>query len=348
LCSNDYLGYRETGRLVGALEQAARARVASGAGASRLVSGDGTEHRHLEGQLARWLGYDAALLFTSGYAANLGVISALARQGDLVVSDALNHASIVDGCRLSRAQVSVVAHCDLRAVARALEAPTQGRRWVVSESYFSMDGDCADLVGLRELCDVHGAALIVDEAHAIGVFGPQGRGRAALLGVVPDVLVGTLGKAAAGQGAFVCGSASLCAWLWNRSRSFVYSTGLSPVLCALGSEAVRLMAADDGGRVALERNVAELRRALRGIGVPAGGEGPILPVILGSEERTMAWSRGLARRGVRVQAIRPPTVAPGTSRLRVTARADLTARDLETARAAFTEVALEESRGELA
>jgi 8-amino-7-oxononanoate synthase len=340
LCSNDYLGYLSTGRLRAALRAAADADLPPGAGASRLVAGEHAAHRQLEETIASWLGCEQALLFTSGYAANVGLLSALAGPSDHVVSDALNHASIVDGCRLSRARVTVVPHLDIDAVADALAAAPRARRqWVVTESYFSMDGDAPDLLSLRQVCDARGAGLVVDEAHALGVYGARGSGRCAAAGIRPDVLVGTLGKAAAGQGAFVAGSRVLCDWLWNRARSFVYSTGMSPVLCAVATAAVEAVREDDAGRLALHRNASSLRAGLSAAGLHAGGVGPIVPVVLGSEARALDWSHQLRAAGVMVQAIRPPTVAAGSSRLRLTARADLSRVDLETAGAAFAYVA---------
>ena len=339
LCSNDYLGFRSTGRLVGAA-RAAAAEHAAGSGASRLVAGEHAAHRALEEALASWLDLDESIVFTSGYAANLGSIGALASEGDLIVSDALNHASIIDGCRLSRARCVVVRHNAAEEVRAALRRGPSRRRWVVTESYFSMEGDGPDLRALRSICDEADAALVLDEAHAIGVLGPMGRGRAHAFGIRPDVLVGTLGKALGAQGAFVAGSRELCRWLWNRARSFVFSTGLSPLLAAVGHAAVDEARQDDRGRERLERIGGRLRAGLaeRGIKV-ASREGPILPVVLGSEHVAVDWSRRLVERGILVQAIRPPTVPVGTSRLRVTARADLTEAEIELALAAFGEVA---------
>ncbi|HHH10665.1 MAG TPA: aminotransferase class I/II-fold pyridoxal phosphate-dependent enzyme, partial [Sorangium sp.] len=198
LCSNDYLGYAEKPWPTEAMA------TATGAGASRLVSGDSAAVRGLERALAEWVQLPAALVFTSGYAANVGLLSAIAGAGDVIVSDALNHASIIDGCRLSRAQVVVVPHLDCGAVEAALKQHTGARRrFVVTESYFSMDGDCAELAALRRMCDEYGAALLVDEAHALGVFGAGGRGCCARAGVKPDALMGTLGKSLGSQGAFV-------------------------------------------------------------------------------------------------------------------------------------------------
>jgi len=323
LGSNDYLGYRSTGRLTRYALGAATEHPA-GSGASRLVLGEHRAHRALEHALARWLGFDESLVFTTGYTANLGVISSLAGEGDLVVSDAWNHASIIDGCRLSRAKIAVVPHGDVEAVRGALRDSTARRRWVVTEGYFSMEGDTPDLPALRAICDEQDAALIVDDAHAIGVLGPEGRGCAAAAGIRPDILVGTLGKALGAQGAFVAGSLDLCRWLWNRARPFVFSTGLSPLLAAVAQGAVGEARADEIGRRRLHAVGERLRTGLAASGVPiAPSYGPIIPLILGEEARALAWSRRLAEMGIRIQAIRPPTVPKGTSRLRIAVRADV-------------------------
>ena len=323
LGSNDYLGYRSTGRLTRYALGAATEHPA-GSGASRLVLGEHRAHRALEHALARWLGFDESLVFTTGYTANLGVISSLAGEGDLVVSDAWNHASIIDGCRLSRAKIAVVPHGDVEAVRGALRDSTARRRWVVTEGYFSMEGDTPDLPALRAICDEQDAALIVDDAHAIGVLGPEGRGCAAAAGIRPDILVGTLGKAIGAQGAFVAGSLDLCRWLWNRARPFVFSTGLSPLLAAVAQGAVGEARADEIGRRRLHAVGERLRTGLAASGVPiAPSYGPIIPLILGEEARALAWSRRLAEMGIRIQAIRPPTVPKGTSRLRIAVRADV-------------------------
>jgi 8-amino-7-oxononanoate synthase len=339
LCSNDYLGYRTTGRLFAATREAA-VRHAAGAGASRLVAGEHVAHGALERALADWLEYPNTLVFTSGYAANTGTIAALVESDDLVVSDQLNHASIIDGCRVSRARCEVVPHNSLEAIRAALRGGRARHRWVVTESYFSMDGDGPDLGALRAICDEYDAARVVDEAHAIGVLGPGGRGRLHAAGVHADVLIGTLGKALGTQGAFVAGSGELCAWLWNRARSFVFSTGLSPLLAAIGRAAVEEARRDDAGRTRLAEVGTRLRAGLAEFGVRvANGDGPILPVILGAESEAVAWSRLLLEQGVLVQAIRPPTVAPGLSRLRVTARPDLSDADVDAAVKAFGVVA---------
>ncbi len=338
LCSNDYLGYVATGRLA----RAARGVVDEqdpGAGASRLVFGERAAHRNLERAIAGWLGTEDALVFTSGYAANVGTISALVGRDDIVVSDALNHASIIDGCRLARARVVVVPHGDIDAARTALQQPTKGRRWLVSESYFSMDGDGPDIAALRRVCDQFGAALVLDEAHAVGVYGPKGRGRAGEASVVPDVWVGTLGKALGAAGAFVAGSDSLCAWLWNRARSFVYSTGASPWICSVAECAVGLAQGDDEGRSRLAQQASRLRTELCEAGVPVrSGFGPIVPVLLGPDRLAVEWAKRLGEYGIEVQAIRPPTVPEGSARLRVTVNAALTDGERRRAVEAFARV----------
>ena len=315
VCTNDYLGY--AGR---AVSRETNAPV--GAGASRLIYGTHGAHLALEQELARWVGSEAALLFPTGYAANMGAVSALARPGDLVVSDALNHASIIDGCRLSKARVEIVPHLDLKAIAAALSLPVPGMRWVVSESYFSMDADSPDLPALRALCTAQGAHLILDEAHALGVFGPEGSGLARAAGIVPDVLIGTLGKSVGVQGAFVAGSAELADLLWTRARSFVFTTAPSPALAELALAAVRSVAADDAARATLARHARRLEELLAGLSTPAR-HGPIFPIPLGSPERALQAAAAMRDHGFLTQAIRPPTVPPGSSRLRVALHADL-------------------------
>ena len=334
-CSNDYLGYgAEPWPDFGAL------RLPSGSGASRLVSGEHLEHRRAEQALAEWLGTEDALLFSSGYAANVGALSALAAPGDAVVSDALNHASLIDGCRLSGAQVAVVRHLDVDDVVRALrDAATARRRWVVTESYFSMDGDSPDLARLREVCSQHDAALVVDEAHAVGVFGPRGAGRCAEVGVRPDVVIGTMGKSLGLQGAFVGGPRSVRSWLWNRARSFVFSTGLGPALAHMVALRVARAAGDDEGRLRLRAAEVAMRQALSELGVAVvSREGPVLPVVVGEAVAAVELSARFLARGVKVQAIRPPTVPAGSSRLRITATAALGGDRLARVLEAFREV----------
>lgn len=329
LCSNDYLGLAST--------PPSFEGGASGAGASRLVSGNHPSHADLERALAEWVGLPEALLFSSGYAANVGVLGALANEHDVIVSDSLNHASIIDGCRLSRASVVVAPHLDVRAVDRALsQAAGARRRFVVTEAYFSMDGDVPDLVELRRTCDRHGAALIVDEAHSLGIAGARGGGCCREAGVVPDVLVGTLGKAVGLQGAFVAGSDNLKAWLWNRARSFVFSTGVSPWLAGSARDRVARVIADDAARARLSAVVETFRGRLSEMGAPiAPSRGPIIPWIVGDAARAVELRDRLLARGLYVQAIRPPTVPEGSSRLRITLHARLSDEQLEFALAAL-------------
>ena len=334
-CSNDYLGYGAE-----PWPGAANPATPSGSGASRLVSGEHLEHRLAERALAGWLGADDALLFSSGYAANVGAVSALTGPGDVVVSDALNHASLIDGCRLSGATVVVAAHLDAGAIERALEASRGARRrWVVTESYFSMDGDTPDLERLRAACSALDAALVVDEAHALGVFGPAGAGRCAEHGVKPDVLIGTMGKALGLQGAFVAGPAAVRSWLWNRARSFVFSTGVSPVLANAVSSRVARTAGDELGRARLRAAEHAMRDELRRLDVQVvSDDGPVLPVLVGDARAAVDLSQRFFSCGVKVQAIRPPTVPLGSSRLRITATAALTGDRLDRVLAAFGRV----------
>jgi 8-amino-7-oxononanoate synthase len=311
----------------------------TGAGASRLIHGTHPEHAALEAELASWTGFEAALLFSSGYAANVGCISALAGPDDLIVSDALNHASTIDGCRLSRAELVVVPHRNLEAIERALAGPSR-RRWVLTESYFSMDADSPDLPGLRALCTERGAGLIIDEAHALGVFGPEGSGLARAHGVEADVLIGTLGKAAGFQGAFVAAADPIIDWLWNRSRSFVFSTAPSPLVARLLRHQLGLVRAAEGRRKDLRDLVEHFALALDALAIPAlgKGKGPIFPIVVGDETKALSLARGLQERGILTQAIRPPTVASGTARLRIALHAALMESEIQDVARALGEV----------
>jgi 8-amino-7-oxononanoate synthase len=271
---------------------------------------------------------DTALLFSSAYAANLGAISALGVAGDVIFSDALNHASIIDGCRLSRAKVIVVPHRDSAALAQALSthAPApDGMRWVVTESYFGMDGTVPDLGALRALCDRWQAALVVDEAHSVGTFGREGSGLCNEAGVRADILTGGFGKSFGLQGGFVACSSVVRSWLWNRARSFVFSTALSPWLSARALEHLQRLRAAETSRDRLEAHSQRLEARLRaeGVPLPIGRRGPVFPVIIGGESETLRAAAALRAQGILAHPIRPPTVPPGTSRLRVTLRSNL-------------------------
>jgi len=334
--SNDYLG-------LAADERVRRAFVAGlerwgvGAGASRLVVGDTEAHRRLEARLAAFDGTEAALIFNGGYPANLGLVQALVGRGDLVVSDALNHASLVDGCRLSRAEVAVVPHADVDSVARALAGGGARRKLVVTDAVFSMDGDSAPLRELTEVCARAGAALLVDEAHATGVLGARGSGLCEATGVQPDVRMGTLGKALGGFGAYAATTRAVADLLVNRARSVVFSTTLPPALCEAVVVAIDLLESDPDLRGRLWRNIRRLVDGLRRLGFQAEPRSAIVPVILGTPERALRASAFLRERGVLVKAIRPPTVPEGTSRLRFALSAAHTEAQIDRALQALEE-----------
>jgi 8-amino-7-oxononanoate synthase len=327
-CSNDYLGLAHRGP----------PGAASGAGASRLVAGERAEHVELEQASAQLVGLPEALVFTSGYAANVGLLSALAGPEDLIVSDALNHASIVDGARLAKARVVIVPHLDVAAVERTLAGHRRRRAFVVTESYFSMDADSPDLGALRRLCDATGAALIVDESHALGVLGPMGHGLCVAAGIEPDALVGTFGKAFGAGGAFVAGCPSLITWLWNRARSFVFSTGLSPSVAAAASAGLRAAQAEPQRRQRALEGALQLRDGLRALGVTPLGYGHIVPWVLGDAAAAVRASERLQAEGIDVRAIRPPSVPAGTARLRFAMSASHLGTDIERVVAAVSRV----------
>jgi len=295
------------------------------------VSGERDEHLQLEIAAAELVNLPSALVFTTGYAANVGLISALAGPDDLVISDELNHASLIDGTRLSRARVSVVPHLDSSAVAKALRTRGRGNAFVITESYFSMDGDGPDLRVLRELCDAHGAALVVDEAHALGVLGPEGRGRCAEAGVRADALVGTFGKAFGAAGAFVAGCPTLVTWLWNRARTFVFSTGLSPAVAAAARAGVRTARDEPNRRKRVLAAAVHLRRVLGEHGAHTVGFGHIVPWVVGESGAALRAAGELRAQGIDVRAIRPPSVPHGKARLRFTVTAAHTEADIELA-----------------
>ena len=337
LSSNNYLGLANHPALKQAAGEALD-RWGCGSGASRLISGNMTAHEELEQRIAHFKGTEAALVFNSGYQANVGIIATLMERDDVVLSDALNHASIIDGCRLSRAAVSVYRHCDMEHLESLLkDAPARARKLIATESIFSMDGDIAPLGELVELAERHGAMVMVDEAHATGVRGPNGAGVVAEMGLGDRVLVqmGTLGKALGAFGAYVAGSARLKELLINRARSFIFTTSLPPVVMAMAGAAVELVEREPERQCALQRNTARLRDGLQRIGYEVAGSTQIIPVIVGDEQPCMELAARLLESGFYVQGIRPPTVPPGTSRLRVTTMATHTPKQMEQALAAF-------------
>lgn len=320
LCSNDYLGLRADPALLDGAVAAARVD-GIGAGASRLIDGTHPAHTALEAALAAWWGTPGALVFSSGYAANVGTLAALLQPGDAVFSDALNHASLIDGIRLSRAERHVFAHADVADLDARLAACTaSGLRLVVVESIYSMDGDRAPLPALVEVCRRRGATLVVDEAHALGVCGPAGRGLVAELGLEADVgvRIGTFGKSFGTAGAFVAGSEALMAWLYNRARSFVFSTAVSPLVAGAAHAALERVARGDRTRELVAR-IDHVSRALVDAGwLDAPLQSAIAPLVVGTPAAALAAEARLAEAGYAVPAIRPPTVPVGTSRLRMT------------------------------
>jgi 8-amino-7-oxononanoate synthase len=339
--SNNYLGIANHPALAEAAK-AAIDRYGCGSGASRLISGNMTLHEELERVIAEFKGTEAALVFNSGFQANSGIISTLVAEGDVVFSDALNHASIIDGCRLSRAKVAVYGHRDMNQLEHELkQAPSARRKLIVSETLFSMDGDEAPLADIVELAQRHGAMVMVDEAHATGVYEPGGAGLVAKLGLGDGVFaqMGTLGKALGGFGAYVAGSKALRDLLINRCRSFIFTTSLPPSVMAMGIAAIELVKKEPQRRRALSDHGARLGAGLSALGYALGNSrSQILPLMVGDAGRCMELSQRLLERGVFAQGIRPPTVPLGTSRLRITLMATHTRSQIDRALEVFAEL----------
>jgi 8-amino-7-oxononanoate synthase len=342
--SNNYLGLANHPTLRAAGKEAID-RYGCGSGASRLISGNMRLHEELEDKIAELKGTEAALVFNSGFQANTGILSTLVGEGDVILSDALNHASIIDGCRLARAKISVYGHCDLDQLEHGLKAaPSGSRKLIVTESLFSMDGDEAPLIDIVDLAERHGAIVMVDEAHATGVFEPNGAGLVAKLGLGHRVLVqmGTLGKALGGFGAYVAGSTALRELLINRCRSFIFTTSLPPAVVAVAIAAIEIVKKEPERRQALWNNCRLLRSGLKSAGHRLGNSrSQILPLMIGDATRCMRLSEDLLQHGLFAQGIRPPTVPPGTSRLRVTLMATHTPEHIEQALNVFKEIAEE-------
>jgi len=343
LASNDYLGLSTDPRLVTAAREALE-RWGVGTGAARLVVGNRPVHEALEAALADLKEAEAALVFPSGYATNVGVLSALAGPRDQIFADALNHASLNDGARLSRASFRYYRHRDLEQLQRLLEGPGPrpgGRRFIVTDAIFSMDGTLAPLNELVVLAERYDALLVVDDAHGTGIVGPEGRGTAHYLGVASRIplQIATLSKALGVQGGAAIGSALLIDYLLHRARAFIYSTGLAPVLAAAALEAVRIIRTEEGERRRRQqqRLVARLKAGLEAQGYIVRHEAPapMLAVLVGTPEAAMQLATHLEAQGVLVGAIRPPTVPPGTSRIRLAPMATHTDEDIEAALAAF-------------
>lgn len=322
LCSNDYLALSTRAELRDAVLDAIAGGARLASTGSRLLSGHAREWEALETRFAGFAGVEAALFFGSGYAANVGVLSSIAGRSDEIFSDALNHASLIDGIRLSRAQKFIYRHCDLNSLEDGLRAQSgsAGRKFIVTESVFSMDGDFAPLARICALAERYGASVIVDEAHAVGVFGPQGRGRVAEHRLSENVFacIYPCGKALASAGAFVCGSAALKEFLINRARTFIFSTALPPYFAAQISAALTLARDADAARDHLIGMAKKFREALRREQINIGAsESQIVPVIVGDNAAAMRCAELLADAGFAARAIRPPTVPEGAARVRI-------------------------------
>jgi 8-amino-7-oxononanoate synthase len=339
--ANDYLALAGDPRLAAAAVVATE-REGWGAGASPLVVGHASSHERLERELADFEGTEAALLFATGYAANVGVVTALVGRGDVVFSDELNHASIVDGCRLSRAEVRVYPHNDIDGLSEQFQdAKKFRRRLIVTDGLFSMDGDVAPLARLAELAKRHDAMLVVDEAHATGVFGSRGRGTCEAAGVEEevDVRVGTLSKGLGSIGGFVAGRRSLVEWLVNKARPYVFSTALPPAAAAASCAALDVVRTEPARRIELLQRAELLRATLQTQGWDVGPSvSQIIPLIVGDAARTMQLAAQLRERGFLVPPIRPPSVPVGAARLRLSLSYGHTAEQIARLTAALAEL----------
>lgn len=348
-CSNDYLGLAGHPALVQAACAGAR-EYGIGSGGSPLVSGHSAANGRLQRELAEFVQLPRALYFYAGYATNIGIVPALVGEGDTLFSDALNHACLIDGARLSRAQVHRYAHADLAALERALEASPARRKLVITDAVFSMDGDVADIPALLAMCERHDALLLLDDAHGFGVLGPQGRGSLAHFSLTgaqasPRILyMATLGKAAGVAGAFVAGPDPVVEWLLQKTRSYIFATAAPPLLACALSASLGLIAQEEQRRVCLRQRIAQLRAGLAallpGTGWQLGNSATaIQPLVIGRNDAALAVMEGLRTRGLWVPAIRPPTVPEGTARLRIALSAVHTAADIDCLLQALAELA---------
>ena len=329
-CSNDYLGLAADPRLAAAAREGID-RYGVGGGASHLILGHGTAHHELEEALAQFVRLPRALLFSTGYMANMGVVSALTGRGDAVFADKLNHASLNDAALVSRAAFKRYAHNDLEALARLLATTTARRRLVVTDAVFSMDGDIAPVAALLELCERHDAYLFIDDAHGFGVLGEAGRGTLEHFGITSDriIYMATLGKAAGVAGAFVAGDETLIETLIQNARTYIYTTATPPLLAHALLASLQIIAQEEWRRERLRALIAQLRDGLAASSwqlMPS--ETPIQPLLAGGNDAALALSARLAATGLLVPAIRPPTVPQGTARLRISLSADHEAADV--------------------
>ena len=339
--SNNYLGLANHPGIKKASMDAAL-YYGTGSGGSRLISGSMEVHRTLEKELALFKGTDGALLFSSGYHANVGAISALAGEGDLILSDEFNHASIVDGCRLSRGEVRVYKHGDMNSLKEILRRSSKfKRRLIVTDSVFSVDGDIAPLPDIVDLAEKYSALVMVDDAHGTGVLGKNGKGAIEHFGLEGkvEIQMGTLGKALGSFGAYIAGSEDLIQYLLNKTRSLLYTTALPPSVCGSALAALKILGERPELVSQLRNNASYFRKGMRDLGYPISESGtPILPLILRDPFVTMNMARSLFDEGVYVQGIRPPTVPEGTSRLRITLMASHTREQLDFGLRAFEKI----------
>ncbi|MFD3450353.1 8-amino-7-oxononanoate synthase [Microbacteriaceae bacterium 4G12] len=334
--SNDYLGLANENSLVYAAETVLH-EFGVGSSGSRLTTGHTEWHQKLERRIASFKQTEAALLFSSGYLANVGVLSSLPEKGDVILSDQLNHASIIDGCRLSKADTVVYKHIDMLNLERRLqETQSYKRRFIVTDGVFSMDGTIAPLDKIMFLARQYQAFVIVDDAHATGVLGENGRGTSEFFGVQPDVMIGTLSKAVGTEGGFVAGSKVLIDFLLNHARTFIFQTSIPPAICAASYVAFELMEQGQEKRQQLFQRITEVKTGLEEMGfVIKGDDTPIIPVIIGENAAAVAFAKKLTEKGIYAPAIRPPTVPVGESRIRLTVTADHTEEDIQTLLQAF-------------
>ena len=330
--SNDYLGLAADERLVDAVKHYS-GQLGWGSGASSLISGRGTLHRRLEQELADFYQAEAALLFPTGFAANLGVVTSLVGRGDHVFSDQLNHASIIDGCRLSGATIGVYRHNDMDHLSELLESsPASGRRLIVTDALFSMDGDLAPLQPLARLADQYQAMLVVDEAHATGVLGADGRGACRLADIESqvDLRVGTLSKAFGSMGGYIAGSRPMIEWIYNHSRSYMFSTAQPEAISAASLAALEVIRCEPERRKRLLTRAGQLRERVQELGLEVGHSiAQIVPIVLGENRRAVSASRQLRDLGLFVPAIRPPAVPNRLARLRISLSSEHTEEQLE-------------------
>ncbi|MGR3173412.1 MAG: 8-amino-7-oxononanoate synthase [Candidatus Scalindua sp.] len=331
-CSNNYLGLANNPLVIKAVKDAVE-KYGWGAGASRLVSGNMKLHEALEGEISRFKGKEASIVFPTGYMANIGTISSLVSKGDLVICDKLNHASIIDGCRLSGADFRVYPHCDIEKLENVLMKSTKySRKLIVTDTVFSMDGDLAPLPDIVRIARKYNAMVMVDEAHGTGVFGKRGGGVVEHFNLSEkvNIIMGTLSKAVGSLGGYVSGDADLINYLRNKARSFMYTTALPPAVCAASIAAIKLIRENPSLRTSLWNNVRYLKEKLELLNFNViSSESPIIPILIGDAKKAVDVSKFLYKKGILIPAIRPPTVPAKSSRLRMTVMSAHTRKDLE-------------------